>query len=710
MYTKHFSILLILAGLFFSLTSIATANPVRHDYSFTEVEIFTKDQALIPGQTTEIVAQFRLDPHWHVYWKNAGDSGLPPKIEWTLPEGFSLGEKRWPTPMRIVTEPFMTYGYENVVNFIMPLNVPKTLALNQEYTISAKVSWLACKTECVPGKATLVLTLPSASSSSVNPAYAKIQSIDFPQTLLKENIATVYEYEEYFDLQIKLAKDADINITRDVYYFPEDNELIDHVAEQKLLKTSADDYVLRIIKSELYSSDTSKSFVGVLKNEDKSFSIAPELKTPPNQSIVQPVEFNPSNNGSADATLLLAIAFAFIGGLILNLMPCVLPVLSIKILHLIEQTNSDRRESFKYGLYFTSGIVFTFWILAGSMLILKATGKQIGWGFQFQSPSFLIVLSMLFVLMGLNLFGLFEIGASLTTLGAKEKHKISAKNSFLNGMLTTIVATPCTAPFMGSALGFALVKPPIFSFFVFTFLGLGLAMPYLLLSLFPSCLKFLPKPGPWMITLKKFFSILFFATAGWLAWVLWIQRGTLALIWLFIGFLFVVKVGFVLKRWGSVATPAPKRRKAYVLSFFLICVAFFVAWYGAKNSTVSSTKTQSESGIQWIKYTPDVVEQLRAENRIVFLDFTASWCLSCQVNEHVALKNAVVIEKFKELNIAAVKADWTNYDEDITKALESFGKSSIPFYVIYPREKDKDWVILPEIITPGIVIDALEKM
>jgi thiol:disulfide interchange protein DsbD len=330
-------------------------------------------------------------------------------------------------------------------------------------------------------------------------------------------------------------------------------------------------------------------------------------------------------------------------------MPCVLPVLSIKVLSLITH-KEDANKAWINGLIFTSGVLASFWILAGLLIALKAAGQQIGWGFQFQSPVFVIALSILLLGMALNLFGVFEIGASLTKLGGAINLSSGYRGSFLSGILATVVATPCTAPFMGTALGFALTQSAINALLIFTFLGLGMAFPFLILCRFPRLLKFVPRPGPWMTTFKKFLGALLLVTVTWLLWVLSLQLN-------------------------------------------------------AGQTTVSN----KGEGIAWQPYSAAYVTELKTGDEPVFIDFTAAWCLNCQVNDRVVFHNKDVIKKFKELGIVAVKADWTNYDEEITQALASYGKNSIPLYVLYGKDKSQEPYIFPEIITPSLIIKALEE-
>lgn len=407
-------------------------------------------------------------------------------------------------------------------------------------------------------------------------------------------------------------------------------------------------------------------------------------------------------------SLLYIIFAAFLGGMILNLMPCVLPVLSIKILGLVQQANEAKEEVFKHGLVFTLGVLISFWILAGLLLILRAGGESIGWGFQLQSPVFIVVLVFIMFLFGLSLFGVFEIGTSLTGAGQNVTSKSGYSGSFFSGIMATVVATPCTAPFMGAALGFAISQPAFISILVFTAIGLGMALPYLLITAFPKLLKFIPKPGAWMETMKQFMGFLLVATAIWLIWVLSSQVVPDSIITLLFALMFVSIGAWVWGRWGTLMNSKTTRTIALVVAAILIFGAGYKTIENVSDESNKLTATNNNSGI-WKTFSPELVTELRNNNKPVFVDFTAKWCLSCQTNKKVALHNEDVEKKFKEKGVTTLTADWTNRNEVITKALAKFDRNSVPLYVLYPAG-GKEPIILPEILTPSIVIDALEDL
>ncbi len=405
----------------------------------------------------------------------------------------------------------------------------------------------------------------------------------------------------------------------------------------------------------------------------------------------------------------IALLSAFLGGIILNLMPCVLPVLSLKILGIVQQSGEDSKKRINHGIAFTLGVVSSFLILAGILLLLRAGGEQLGWGFQLQSPAFIILLTILLFLFGLSMFGVFEIGTSLTAVGQSSSNDTGFVGSFSSGILATVVATPCTAPFMGSALGFALSQPTVLALLIFAMLGLGMALPYLLLTTVPALVKYVPRPGAWMESFKQFMGFLLMATVLWLLWVFSLQVGAEGLLILLAAFIIVSIGGWIFGRWGNIAKPKPTRVKAMILTaLFIIGGVVFAFKFIDTNVTVN--QSLEKGNIKWQKFTPELLSNSLKEGKPVFIDFTAAWCLSCQVNEKVAFGSEDVQKAFKKLGVVMLKADWTNSDAMITKELAKFGRNSVPLYVLYSGKENEEPQILPEIITPGIVLDALKKI
>lgn len=669
------------------------AQPVTQAH--TTVDFMSNVKSVQPGGSFWIGLRMKMDPEWHVYWRNPGDSGLPPSIAWRLPDGATAGLIQWPYPKRINVGPLTSFGFEEEVIFWSEMRLPVHLSLN-ELNVRAKIDWLACKIECIPGQAELSLILPVVKEAE--------QNIETSERLAKDQFTwparqsdwkiSAREDEKNFMLLLSAA-DPQENI-KSLQFFPYNDALIQHAVAQEL-RFENDGYILTIPKSSLITKRVD-TLEGILVSDkfwnQKQHSL--EINVPVKKELtVQPVKGN-------SLTLMVACWFAFIGGIILNFMPCVLPVLSLKIIGLVK-TVRDRRKMMMSGIFFTLGVLVSFWILAGLLIVLQSAGHKLGWGFQFQSPVFVAVMGCILFLLALNLFGVFEIGAIGIPTG-----NLSAGygGSFMSGVLATLLATPCTAPFMGTALSFAITQPPVISWMIFTCLGLGMAMPFLLLSIFPQCLSFLPKPGKWMNILKVVFGFVLLLCVVWLGWVLNLQKGIFAIVILMIGLAIMgiaAVAGGLLQRQG--------KQLGFILIFLLFASGGFLFMVtGLKFlPQQSTTQPQTEgSGIPWQKFSLERLAEIRRQGKPVLVDFTAAWCLTCQVNDRLVFQHESVVEYFQQSGIVALKADWTNHDAEITKALTDYGKNSIPVYAFY-RAGSQQPIFLPEILTPEIVLQALKK-
>ncbi|HTL47637.1 MAG TPA: protein-disulfide reductase DsbD domain-containing protein, partial [Verrucomicrobiae bacterium] len=621
----------------------AQAEPVRSAH--TEAELVSEVTSIQPGTPFWAGLHLKMEPRWHTYWRNPGDSGLPTQIKWNLPEGFEAGALQWPQPEKVDLPPLAVYAYENEVLLPVQITPPASLTPGQDIELKAKATWLACEEVCIPGQAELSLHLPvKAEVPAPDPAKATVFAETRARFPLRESEwrAEAFTGKKQFVLRIT---SPNAYLLSGLSFFPYDEKLIDHAAPQTARKIESG-YELILKRGNLFTGKLD-ALEGILVSKEgwrgAGSETSLEIKAP-----VTPRDF-PESAGGAPMKLGAALVFAFLGGLILNLMPCVFPVLSIKILNFVEQASEQKIKPGLHGIAFTAGVLVSFWLLAGALIFFRAAGHEIGWGFQLQSPVFVGFLAVLFLILSLSLFGFFEIGLSLTGLGGFLTGKSGLGNSFFGGVLATVIATPCTAPFMGAALGFALTQPPAVSLAVFTLLGLGMAFPYLLLSFFPRLLAFVPRPGPWMSGLKKFMGVLLLATAAWLGWIFFLQSG------------------------AHVTTPG----------------------HGGK--------------IAWETYSDERLASLRASGTPVFVDFTAAWCLTCKVNEKIALDQDRVKKKFEELKIVPLKADWTSRDERIARALAGYGRSSIPLYVLYGPGHSEP-VLLPEIITADLVVQAVDKV
>ncbi len=696
-----------------SLLSLVSANTLRAEAVYdahVRAELVSEVQSIQPGTAFWVGLNLQMDPGWHTYWKNPGDSGLATTIEWNLPEGFTAGPVEWPYPQTIFVDPLMTYAYENTVLLLTRIQTPHSLLPGTTVTLNAEAHWLACEKICIPGKGVFNITLPVRAEAPVpDPVLAPRFAEARARLPLNESPWQIDAFQE--DNRIWIALSADASLQRhvsEVRFFPDRTEMIDHAAPQKLHRTSEKIY-LELIRSR-HAKDDLAQLDGILvsgqgwrgRDSEKSLAVSVPLQS----GGALPAALNRPSG----PTLPWALLFAFLGGMILNLMPCVLPVLSLKILNFVSHAAHGETHALRQGIVFSAGIVFSFWILAGLMLILRAGGEQIGWGFQLQSPVFVAVLAVLFFLFSLSLFGVFEAGHSLTGLGRFLSGDRGTPATFASGILAAIVSTPCTAPFMGTAMGFGLTQPPAISLLIFTALGAGMAFPYFLLSAFPSLLRFMPKPGAWMIRFKQILALLLLATVFWLVWLLSLHIRLNALAAGITLSLILTAAGAV--AWGRIPYQAEKssRRQWSMAAFLLIAAGLGIAVITARFTRYDlAAQTMKGDGIAWESYSAEIYEDMKSSSQPVFIDFTAAWCLSCQVNERLALSTKEVVELFRQRRIRAIKADWTQRDAEITQALARYGRSSIPLYVYYPRGTSSTPVLLPEIITPSIVLRTLSE-
>jgi len=665
------------------------------DVAHLHVQLVMPETTLSPGEPADVGLYFKLEQGWHVYWKNAGDSGEPPRIRWTLPDGIKAGAFQYPAPKRLPLGPLMDFGYEDEVLFPLTLSVEKT-AKPGPAPLHAKVDWLVCREVCIPGKAELEV----AATVAGHPAKVAASAADadiykrllsrLPEPMPASDKAVFAPTADGFRLALTTGQRES-----SAEFFPAEQNILSNPAPQTATPTATG--LVLDLKKDPNIAGNPVQLAGVVElSGGRAFEIAavpgtiaaPALKT-------------------SSAGVVKAAGLAFLGGMILNLMPCVFPVLFIKGLSLVQASGEEKHTLFRHGLVYTAGIVASFWLLVGALLGLRAAGSTLGWGFQFQSPVFVALMAGLLFFLGLSLAGQFEIGLTLTSAGGALAQKQGYAGSFFTGVLAVVVATPCTAPFMGAAVGFALAQSALVTFAIFTALALGLAAPYLLLTYQPAWTRLLPRPGAWMEVLKQATAVPLFGFVIWLVWVLAQTRGSMAAATLLVTFLLLAIAGWILGRW-------PARRVPSVAAGLVIVAAIAICVYGV--TSLAGPVAASASGGQgspdasrWEPWSQAAVDKYRSEGRPVFVDFTASWCLSCQVNERVALRTAQVDAAFKKANVALLKADWTERDDAIAQALASFGRSGVPAYALYASNSGTP-VLLPEALTPGIVIDALNKL
>lgn len=700
-------------SLFLGLSPIwaSASGPVKTDY--VTAELVSEVVSIQPGASFWVGLHLSMEEHWHTYWENPGDSGLGTRLTWDLPDGFSAGPIVWPTPQRIPLEPLVSYAYEGEVLLMVRIDAPTALQAGGEVVLRVRSDWLACKESCVPGGADLELRLATTSGRpEMNPTWAPrfsearnnlpLEGVGWPTSLARAG--------DLLLLEVSLPSGSRV-IPEDVYFFAFDEGVIEPSAPQP---TAVQDGILKLtLTPSSYADGPVEAVSGILFSSSGFGAPVPgnavgiEGNIEQAGSIVLPAAGAEMSQSNSSVSLPFALGLAFLGGLILNLMPCVFPVLSIKILSFVQQAGEDRGRILRHGLVFTLGVLASFWVLAGVLIALRAGGQQLGWGYQLQSPFFIILIAAVLFLLSLSLLGVFEIGGSLMGVGGS-KSGSGYGGSFFTGVLATIVATPCTAPFMGSALAYALTQTAVVSLAVFTTLGLGMAAPYLILSASPALLRFLPRPGAWMETFKQFMAFPLLATLIWLTWVLGLQIGMDGLLRFLFGLLILGMAAWVFGRWNQPVKPTGIRIAAQLIAVALLGAGIYVASAGTKMAAGAAVPTgeHDAEGIPWVEFSPDRLQELKASGRPVFLDFTAAWCLTCKANELVAFRSEEVISAFRDRGIVPVKADWTTRDSEITEALASFGRTGVPLYVYFAGDGAEP-VMLPQIINPGIVLDAL---
>jgi len=670
-----------------------------------EAELISEKASAQPGQPTLVGLKLRMADQWHTYWKNPGDSGLPTRIKWELPEGWKAGEILWPFPKPLPVGPLMNYGYEDEVVLLAPLTPPAG-APSGPATIKARAEWLVCKDVCIPEKGQLELTLPvSPSPPADNPrtqAYIERARNMWPVE------AKGWKYESAIvgkSLVVRLVPPEGAAPPKNAHFFPDQELLIEPAAPEKVTREG------RAMRIEMKLADPppanlqAVSGVAVSENgwpgmDRKAIAVQAPVSAslPPAAGSIGSAAEN-----AAGSSIGLALAFAFMGGVLLNLMPCVFPVLGIKVMGFVEHAHGDARAMRVQGAMFFAGAVLSFLALAGLMLVLRASGAQLGWGFQLQSPVVVVLLGLLFFVLALNLVGVFEWGAFAQSMTSNLTVRGRYADAFLSGVLATIVATPCTAPFMGAAVGFTLTQSAPLAMAVFAVLGVGMALPVFLLALFPQLLRRLPRPGVWMETFKQILAFPLFATVAWLTWVLGAQAGNDSVLALLGGLVIVALAAWMYGRWRH--SPGMWRP---VLAVLLGAAGVAVAWPTPYSAGCPGIVSKA-GDLPREAWSPEKVRELNGQGKAVFVDFTAAWCVTCQVNKRVALHNAEVVKQFAARGVVPLIADWTRQDPRITETLSSLGRNAVPVYAFY-LPGDATPHLLPEVLTPAIVLDELSRI
>jgi thiol:disulfide interchange protein DsbD len=672
----------------------------------SDAALVTDAAALRPGEPFDVALRLTMDPGWHSYWRNPGDSGLPTEIAWTLPPGFEADPVRWPYPERIEVTPFVSYGYSDEVLLPVRITPPAELSAG-EVTLEGKATWLICADVCLPAEGEVRLTLPVGEGSAADAGAAVAMEAARARLPLESRDWSVRAEAEAEGYHLHVAPPPGWSGGLDgAYFFADTAAVVQHAAPQRVERKD-EGYLLYVPRSE-YARAPAARLSGVLVAPEGATFADGRRALAVDVPVVQTASAAATSEASASLGFGLTLLLAFLGGLLLNLMPCVFPILSIKILGFARGRADEPATIRRHGLVFGLGVLVSFAVLAGLLLALREAGEEVGWGFQLQNPWIVAALALLMFGIGLNLAGVYEFGLRLASAGGRLDRHEGLGGAFLSGVLATVVATPCAAPFMGAALGAALTRPTPLAVLVFLTLGLGMALPYVLLSLFPGWLGRLPRPGAWMETLRQALAFPMFLTAVWLVWVFGVQTGLNGAALLLVAFTLVGLAAWLVGRWGTHVVTRRQRVVTRATAALAVLLAVAAVGGAIRQEPAAPSVGEVESGL-WAPYEPAVVARLVADGQPVFVDFTAAWCLSCQANKAVALSTGAVERAFDEKGVARFRADWTNRDPVITAALEAFGRSGVPLYVLYPGGGAAPRV-LPEILTPGLVLDALDDL
>lgn len=735
-----------------------------------EAELVADRATLLAGQSFRLGLRLKHDREWHTYWRNPGDSGLPTRFQIKLPSGWSAGEVQWPAPHRIRVGPMANFGYDGEIVLPLQVTPPAGLA-GQDVQLEATASWLVCREICIPGEASLAIRLPVAQPNSISDPQTNQESVwsalfvaadrwipDPNQPIKGRWFKEGKRVMLVFQPPISASQSSPPTTPVEFTFFPERERSVAPAADQQLERLPDGRWRIRLeLAPETTPGEESGAvFDGVLRLSEQAYQVratrqlaaeslsgvqigssvllnaanmanvanvdgtAGASNAPGEQSLLSrlvppPTPSSATTSQEADQALRaidplglsLVLAGSLLGGLLLNLMPCVFPVVGLKVLGFVQDAGGNSVRARQNAFAFAAGVVVTFLGLAALMLLLRSAGQAVGWGFQLQSPVVVSLLALLFLALGLNFSGVYEIGLRFTTLGGSSGGSPSASanrspqgiwHSFAAGLLAAVVATPCTAPFMGAAVGFTLTATPAIALVVFAAIGLGMAMPYLLLGLYPGWLARLPRPGQWMQTLRQGLAFPMYATSVWLVWVLGAQMGVDAMLRTLMAGVLVAAAAWWWGRTG--AKPSSSHFGQSVPAGLLLVLAIVLASPRVVNPV------RSETPQDWAVWSPETVSAARLSGRTVFVDFTAAWCISCQVNKKLVLESESVRVAFANKNVLLLRADWTRQDPTITAALAEFGRNGVPLYLVY-RPGQGTAQVLPELLTPTVVIEAL---
>jgi len=701
-----------LSGLLLLLSGVVNAQGISELVvgEHVDAQLVAETETVVPGESLWLALRLEHMENWHTYWKNPGDAGKPTEISWSLPEGITAGEIVWPLPERFeLPADLVDFGYTEEIFLLTQLSIPENYSASV-LDISADVVWLECEEICIPDGAQVSLSIQvSDNDASVTDARWADGFAATRESLPRADIAIDAMFS-LVDGNINLlvqATDPVFEDAENIAFIPDTHRMVDYIAPQEITYQLSSLQLSQKAHSRAVREPPQR-LGGIIIVENQLGEItAYEVEAAPEGVTMAALEgLMPSSgaNAAGDMGLLMIFLFAMTGGLILNLMPCVFPVLSLKAMSLASNSNAPVREQRLHGVAYAAGVILSFLTLAIILLSLQAGGALIGWGFQLQSPWFVAALVYLFFLMGLSMSGVIEIGSGIMGVGSELADKEGYSGSFFTGILASVVASPCTAPFMGAALGFALTQTMFIALTVFVALGFGMSLPFLLFSFVPALTRMLPRPGSWMLTFRQFLAFPLYGTAVWLLWVLGRQTGVDAMALIALSCVFIAVAAWLYQRQSQ-----SKWRYLEVA----VIIACIVGVFSVLNSPMlqsGQTATVAVEGENFEVYSDARLAELRSNGTPVFVNMTASWCITCLVNERVALSSDEVIQSMADNNVTYLKGDWTNNDPVITEVLKRFQTSGVPLYLMYPSDPDSPAEVLPQLLTEGIILDAIERI
>jgi thiol:disulfide interchange protein DsbD len=670
------------------------AGPVAADHIV--VELVAADTAVAPGADALLGLRLEHEEHWHTYWVNPGDSGLATKVTWLAPAD-ETGTISWPTPQRLPFGPLVNFGYEGHMVLPISVRVPADARPGDTVDYAVQASWLVCKEECIPGKAELAVSVPVAASPGLaDPRWQHLFAAAAATTPAPAVGMTAQLMDDGTHVDIRIEGLGDV-VPAAIEVFP----LVPQVIANAPGAVTADGpsrHVVRTLRSDAWNGLPASVPVVVVDRSGSApryLALDAVAVTAADTAAPSAAGAPASVDGAGNIGLALAVLFAFTGGMLLNLMPCVFPVLSLKAMGMVG-SHGELAQARRHGWFYLAGCVLSFVALAGLLLALRAGGEQLGWGFQLQTPWVVALLALVMLAMGLSLSGWFEIGGGFMNVGQSLTEGHGDRSAFFTGVLACVVASPCTAPFMGPALGWAITQPAVAALAVFAALGAGLAAPLVLVSMVPALAQRMPRPGAWMERFRQLMAFPMYLTAVWLFWVLGRQTGADGM-----ALALVAAVALAFALWLS-RLPSRKLGMPAALAMAALAVWAVVA---VERQPAPAAADASATHAAW---TPERLAELRARGEPVLVNMTAAWCITCLANERVALSSDAFASALDQLGVAYLKGDWTDHDAAITDYLSQFGRSGVPLYVLYPRGGGAPEV-LPQLLTPDLVDAALRR-